>query len=232
MREVLDFAQGLRFAGRARKFGLARAIKHAAWRRLHSVAGYATYHCLELPADSPFPTLPDNSGMECREVPLAEMARYAEDPAYDFEPGYLPLARQRGDWCMGVFADSTLVSYTFNSAHPTQFHPRLRYHFREGWIYHFKAFTLPQWRGRRLHALNVAGVLSKYRDLPWYKGLVTLVIDTNFPSLASFDRLGFRRAQRLVVLRRHSDRPWVLTGLNDGDNHVQRVDAPPECQQD
>ena len=166
---------------------------------------------------------PQLPGVECREVRLDDLARFAEDPVYDFDKSFLPLAHARGDWCMGVFAGSRLVSYSLNSALPTEFHPSLRYHFPEGWIYHFKAFTVPEWRGKRLHALNVAAVLAKCRSHPGFKGLVTLVLDTNHPSLASFQRLGFRPTQRFVVLRRESDRPWVLKGVNAGENRVEHV---------
>jgi hypothetical protein len=187
------------------------------------LAGYAAYQMLELPGDAAVTAAARLPGVECRGVQLDDLARFAEDPAYDFDKSFLPLAHARGDWCMGVFAGAKLVSYSLNSALPTEFHSSLRYHFPEGWIYHFKAFTVPEWRGKRLHALNVAAVLARCHSHPGFKGLVTLVLDTNLPSLASFQRLGFRPTQRFVVLRRESDHPWVLKGVEAGENRVERV---------
>ena len=124
---------------------------------------------------------------------------------------------------MGVFAGDKLVSYSFNTRHPTEFHPKLRYHFPDGWIYHFKTVTLPQWRGQRVHARNLAAVLRKYRSEPGFKGIVTLVIGANHPSLRSFERMGFQPSHRFVVLRRQSDSPWVLGTPRDGRFRIEKI---------
>ena len=189
---------------------------------MHRVAGYAAYACLELPAGAAPPSLPKVPGVGCRELALTEMARYGEDPVYEFDSSFIPEAMERGDCCMGVFAGDKLVSYSFNTPFATTFHPTLRYHFPEGSIYHFKAFTIPEWRGKRLHALNVAAALAKFRRQPGYSGLVTLVNEANHPSLRSFERLGFRVAHRFYVLRRESDAPWVLATGESG-HHVERI---------
>ncbi len=214
--------RGMDFRGRVRRFGVRSALEHAAWRRLHSVSGYAAYRCLELPVGVAPAAPPALAEAECREVGLREMADYADDAVYELDPGFIPQAIARGDCCMGVFAAGRLVSYSFNSGCAIGFHPVLRYRLPPGWIYHFKAFTVPAWRGRRLHALGVAAAVRKFATRPAYNGLATLVIEANHSSLRSFERLGFRVAHRFFVLRRESDSPWVFASAGSA-HRVERV---------
>ena len=88
---------------------------------------------------------------------------------------------------------------------------------------HFKVFTLPEWRGKGLHASNVASVLEKFRKQPGFKGLVTLVLGTNYSSLASFERLGFKRARRFHFLRYESTTPWILGSVQTAGHYFEKV---------
>lgn len=183
------------------RFGAARASRYFAWRVANRLAGYMPYQAFLLPASRAHGrNAPAPNGIFCREVRLPELAAYARDPAYDISERFLWEARARRDLCIGVFAGAKLVSYSFNARIPTSSDSGFRYEFREGWVYHFKALTLPEWRGQKLHASQMAVILQKCAGIPGFKGLTTLVVETNYPSLASFRRLYFEPAFRFAIV--------------------------------
>jgi hypothetical protein len=182
------------------RFGAGRAARYLAWRVAHRLAGYMPYQGFILPASraqgrdaSPV------NGFLCREVQLAELRGYAADPAYDLSERFLSEARERDDFCAGVFAGERLVSYSFNSKVPANIDPAFRFEFPVGWVYHFKALTLPEWRGQGLHGRQLSVIARKFAGLAGFKGLTTLVVETNYASLSAFRRLYFEPAFRFVI---------------------------------
>lgn len=194
---------GIAFEARdqAARFGAARAARYLAWRISDRLAGYMPYQGFVLPASrARTRAMPAMNGIFCREVALHELAPYTRDPAYDLSERFLAEARARADCCIGVFAGEKLVSYSFNATIPTNIDPGFRYEFPEGWVYHFKAFTVPEWRGQGLHGCQVSAVLGKFAGRAGFKGLTTLVVATNYPSLASFARFYFEPVFRFAIV--------------------------------
>ncbi len=209
---------------RLRRYGVLAAVHHKLWRLLYRPTGYAPYVCLALPARSaPRTDAPEADGIACREVPLDELSRYAKDPEYALDGASLPRARARRDCCIGVFDAGKLVSYSFNATIPTDFNPHFQYRFPDGWVYHFRAYTLPAWRGRRLHGRNVSAVIERFRTHPGFKGMVTLVNGVNYPSLASFRRLGFERMLRFAILGHGSKSPSLLAAPSASGHRIERT---------
>ena len=196
------------------RFGAGRAARYLAWRVADRLAGYMPYQGFILPASRVHrrDASPAN-GFLCREVSLAELSGYAADPAYDLSERFLSEARERDDFCAGVFAGERLVSYSFNSRLPTNIDPGFRYEFPQGWIYHFKALTLREWRGQSLHARHMAVILERFAGLPGFKGLTTLVVRTNYASLSSFGRLYFEPVFRFVIAGKGAKRRLVPNAL-------------------
>lgn len=193
------------------RFGAGRASRYFAWRVADRLAGYVPYQGFVLPASrARAQAMPAANGVVCREVPLPDLAPYAADPAYDLGERFLSDAQVRGDCCIGVFAGERLVSYSFNSAIPTNIDAGFRYEFPEGWVYHFKAFTLPEWRGQGLHRRQMSAILSKFAGSSGFKGLTTLVVTTNYPSLCAFGRLYFEPAFRFAIVGKGERRRVVL----------------------
>ncbi|MGH8222738.1 MAG: hypothetical protein ACREQZ_07170 [Woeseiaceae bacterium] len=150
-----------------------------------------------------------------------ELGTHAADSAYELDTRVVDEAKARGDCCVGVFAGPKLVSYSFNSRLATHIDPEFVFRFPEGWVYHFKAFTLPEWRGQRLHQFQIARVVESFAAAPPFHGLVTLVVRTNYASLASFRRLYFRPAFRFAFVglgsnRRAAAEPPYQAGAADG----------------
>ena len=203
------------------RFGAGRAARYLAWRVADRLAGYMPYQGFILPASRAHgrDASPAN-GFLCREVQLAELRGYAADPAYDLSERVLSEARERDDFCAGVFAGERLVSYSFNARVPTSIDPGFRYEFPEGWVYHFKALTLPEWRGQGLHGRQMSVIARKFAGFAGFKGLTTLVVETNYSSLSSFRRLYFEPAFRFVIAGKRSKRrllanaPGVVSGAD------------------
>lgn len=209
----------MRTLERARRYGLAAAAGHLGWRALYRVAGYVPYACLALTAEPRVE--PPEAGVVCRQVAFEELEALAGDPAYELGERALRVARERGDFCVGVFAAGRLLSYCFNARAPTQVDTELRFRFPTGWLYHYKALTLPDWRGRRLHGLQIGVVRRAFAASP----IVTLVTSINHASLASFRRLGFTRLCTFSVAgdplrRRLVSLPWDATRLEDGGRRL------------
>jgi hypothetical protein len=199
---------------RAMRFGPSRAARYFAWRVADRLAGYMPYQgfLLRTSRTRAYAT-PASNGFVCREVELHELARYAGDSAYDLTERFLSEAKVRNDCCIGVFTGEKLVSYSFNSRIPANIDPWFRYEFAEGWIYHFKAFTLREWRGHGLHGRQMPVIQQKFSGLPGFKGLTTLVVTTNFASLCSFRRLYFEPVFRFVIAGKGAKRRLVRDTL-------------------
>jgi hypothetical protein len=181
-----------------------------------------TYRCLRLPwrqaqiaaAAVAEPSVP----VEVRQLPRSELEGYSNAAEYDFSRRFLHGIASRDDVCFGAFAGDKLVSYCFFAVMPTDIDAYLRFHFPQRWIYVYKVFTHPAWRGRRLQqqvflrALpGMSGWLSGLRQPA---GFVTLAITDNVPSLSAFARLGFTPFESFRVLRVRS-RPRLLSPSED-----------------
>lgn len=197
----------LELRNHAARFGTGRAAQYFAWWLAHRLAGYMPYQGFVLPASrtrARGASLPN--GMICREVALDELAPYVGDPAYDLSERFVSEARARGDRCVGVFAGTRLLSYSFNSRIPTNIDSGFRYEFPEGWVYHFKAFTLPEWRGHKLHAGQIGFIFDRFAVTAGFKGLTCLVVRANYASLASVSRLYFEPVFRFTVVGKGASR--------------------------
>ena len=206
----------------ALRFGAGRAARYVAWRLADRLSGYMPYQgfILRVSRTRPHAAFPSD-GLICREIQLQELECYARDSAYDVSERFLAAAKARGDCCVGVFAGGRLVSYSFNSGIATDIDSGFRYEFPGGWVYHFKAFTLPEWRGQGLHARHLPVILEKVTGLPGFKGLTTLVVTTNYPSLRSFGRLYFEPVFRFVIAGKGAKRRLVPDALS----HASEADG-------
>ncbi len=211
----------------ASRFGAAPAARYFAWRVADRLVGYMPYRGLVLPR--PHPQGLDASTtteLPCREVALDELAAYTSDLSYDLSERFLSEASAAGNRCFGAFAGGKLVSYAFHASAPTNVDSDFRFHFPEGWVYHFKAFTLPEWRGRKLHASLVRAALASVGTARGFRGLATLVVATNYPSLASFTRMGFKPAFRFAIVGKGDDRRVLALRDEIGERFSVETIAP------
>jgi hypothetical protein len=143
-----------------------------------------------------------------------DLARYSREALYEISPRFLEGIAGREDLCVAAFSGQDLVSYRFFALQPTDVDAHLRFHFPPGWIYAYKAFTHPAWRGRRLHRevfLRSLPAVSRWaRGLRAPLGFVTLVLSDNDSSARALARVGFSPFTSFSVLRILS-RPRVVS---------------------
>jgi hypothetical protein len=83
------------------------------------------------------------------------------------------------------------VSIGWYSNKPTQVSDELVLHFDRAWMYMYKGYTLKSHRGKRLHGVGMSRALCAYSERG-FRGLISYVNSTNFESLRSTERMGYR----------------------------------------
>jgi hypothetical protein len=137
-------------------------------------------------------------------VPRDAARAFAADPANDLSPQFVEQALARGDRCFAIREEDRLASYSWYAFQPTVIDlPHLLLHFQRGWVYMYKAFTRPHYRGQRLYSHGVSLALRHYLDRG-FLGLVAYVESTNFDSLKSSGRTGFRPFGSIVLAGGHA----------------------------
>jgi GNAT superfamily N-acetyltransferase len=204
-------------AERIRRYGLWRTL----WRRLmllqRPVFGYQRLRCLVLPASaSPIPAEP---GFTVRQVGFDELRPLAASPGSWIPAKAFAAAERQRHLCVGVFDGNRLVSFSFNAAGRARFNDQFEFVVPDGWIYHYMAVTLPEWRGRGLHALQMPFLLERARSRRC-KGIVTLVESINYASLRSFARMGFAEHRVFSFLGRRSRQRVISPGSSEGFGFV------------
>jgi hypothetical protein len=207
-----------------------RLARRLAKRVLARWVWLETYRCLRLPWDEAQAAADDAApqALEFRPVERSELLGYGARGEHDFSPPFLQGLASRDDLCYGAFASGQLVAYCFFAVMPTAIDAQLRFHFPERWIYVYKAFTHPSWRGRRLQPRLFVRALPQVGQ--WAKGMreplgfVTLVAGDNTPSLSAFARIGFVRFETFPVLRLRS-RPRVLRSAAGDDAKAFYIEA-------
>lgn len=168
--------------------------------------------------------------VELRRLDRSDLLRLAGDPVYDFSLRFLQRLESRDDLCFAAFASGQLVSYGFFSAAPTDIDEYLRFHFPIRWIYVYKGFTHPGWRGRRLWPFVLLNALPAL--LEWLgpvnepAGLVTLVLSDNRSSLKALGRIGFRLESQFPILRMRR-RPWLISlpPQEQEDFYIEKIES-------
>jgi hypothetical protein len=146
------------------------------------------------------------------------LRRYALDPAHELTQAFLDQALAKGDRCFAILDGDVLASYGWYSGAETQITEELMLRFDPRWIYMYKGFTLPAYRGLRLHGICMVSALREYTRLG-LRGIVGFVEANNYSSLKSGYRMGYAdigRVTALKALRRywiHLDRGCRNFGL-------------------
>ncbi len=137
----------------------------------------------------------------------ATLQRFSSDPRYDLPAQFIDEALAKGDQCYGIIDGDRLASFGWYSAMPTKISNDLRFCFDQRYVYMYKGFTDPSYRGQRLHARGMTAALGRFRDRG-AKGLVSYVDTTNFDSLRSCYRMGYSDVGKIYCLRA-ADHYWI-----------------------
>jgi hypothetical protein len=186
-----------------RLHGLAATMGHAVYRAANHVTTTAVWNALALSEHELAPSYRAEARTALgRLVDANEMLPYVSD-TNRLTAEFVHDAIAKGDRCYAIFDGDSLASYGWYSAAPTrlsEISTDLTLHFDPGYVYMYNAYTMPQHRGRRLHAIGMAAALQSFvRE--GKQGLVSYVDCSNFASMKSCERLGYRTIGRLVVLQ-------------------------------
>lgn len=162
-------------------------------------------------------------GYQARFADRDELLAATEDPdvVCEMTPEFVERALAKGDECFGLFDGERLASFGWYSTQPTRIGNGLTLNFDSSWVYMYKGFTLPDYRGQRLHGIGMSLALKACTERGKH-GLISYVRSTNFRSLRSIERMGYRIFGDVYVIR-HQDRTWTWAspGCHPYDFHVQ-----------
>jgi hypothetical protein len=147
------------------------------------------------------PGLFEAPGFEARFAGEDELTKLAHDGTHDLSVEFLHQARARGDRCYALFDDGdVLAAYGWYSGLPTPIDEHFVLHFDRAYTYMYKGYTVPAYRGKRLHAVGMCRALRAFTE-EGKIGLVSYVFSNNFASLHSVGRMGYRIFGEAYVLR-------------------------------
>lgn len=114
---------------------------------------------------------------------------------------FLSKAFEKGDKCYAITDDESLACYSWysNTSTLTDIH-QLNFSFNPSYIYMYKGLTNTDYRGLRLYAVGVNRAL-KYFLNRGYRGLICYVESTNYDSLKSNYRMGYKKIGFIMVTR-------------------------------
>ncbi len=124
----------------------------------------------------------------------------ATSPENDMAPDFVEECLVKEDECYGIFHGDTLAAYGWYSHKPTPLEPDLLLHFKPEYVYMYKGYTHPKYRGERLHAVGMTLALQSYLSRG-FKGLVSIVESNNFSSLKSVVRMGYAQVGSICAAK-------------------------------
>jgi hypothetical protein len=144
------------------------------------------------------------------------------DPSLLLDDEFLDQASERGDRCYGYVEDGTLGAYAWYSTIPTPLQDGLVVTFHRDYIYMYKAFTAPAFRGRRLYGIGVTRAFQALIREGSHKGLVSYIQVHNQPSLKALRRIGCKPIGTVVAIGMR--RPY-LSYSSAGCRAISRVEV-------
>jgi hypothetical protein len=197
------------YRGSVRHHGVGSTVCHAVCRAAGHIARVNMWAALAItPENLRAVHVPAGRRTMGRMLDAKAMRPYARDPANELTEAFLAEAAARGDRCYALFEGGTLANYGWYTTRPTRLSEvssRLELHFDPAYVYMHNGFTLPRWRGHRLHAVGMSAALDQFAR-EGHKGLVSYVDSSNAASLRSCYRMGYERFGHLVLVRLASDR--------------------------
>jgi ribosomal protein S18 acetylase RimI-like enzyme len=190
----------------AADFGWPAALHAIAQRALNRVVFFRVYRCLQIrDVDPAF--LAIESRYQHRFLDEETLRRFSREPRYDLSPAFVDEALAKGDECYGILDGDRLANFGWYSRQPTKLSDDLLFCFDPRHVYMYKGFTDPEYRGRRLHSIAMTWALKRLRERG-ADGLVSYVDATNFDSLRSCYRMGYRDVGQIYCVRAANQR-WV-----------------------
>ena len=179
-------------------FGAAGTLYDLALRCINRVALAKVFKVLAITAvQREFLELPAEFHSEF--LSARQLRQYSRDPQCDLAADFVEEAVAGGDQCYAVLHGATLVTYSWYSTRPTIASDGLTINISPEYVYGYKGYTHPRYRGRHLHAIEVSRAIQEYLNRG-FRGSVAYVESHNFASLKSCYRTGHRDVGRAFVV--------------------------------
>ncbi len=175
------------------KRGVVPTIGDLAYRAANKMTDVRVLCAMALTMDSIDPKfLEESAGMTWGWLTQEQLeASLGQGTEADMDGEFIRQAIAKGDRCYGAIDAGRIAAYGWYSTRPTDVTDGLVLRFADGWAYMYKGYTLPEYRGRRLHGLAMARAMRAYVE-EGKKGLVSYVDASNEASLKSCRRMGYR----------------------------------------
>jgi hypothetical protein len=184
-----------------RKYGVRATLHDIECRVVNKLAYFGILEGMTVRLqDVKDPELFQAQGFDARFVGADELAKFASEPLYDISVDFLHKARARGDRCYALFDGESLAAYGWYSDLPTPIDEHFVLHFDRAYTYMYAGYTLPAYRGKRLHAVGMCRALRAITE-EGKKGLISDVFSNNFASLQSVTRMGYRIFGEVYLFR-------------------------------
>lgn len=157
---------------------------------------------------SPLQAPRQESQFQLRVLSAADLAPYADDPAWDLSPSFVDQALKRGHRCVGAFDESNLCGYAWYAQDETLLEPGYSITPLRGLTYSYKHFTHPRVRGRMVQRCLAASAVEARRTAG-DAGLVTFIAVDNFSSRRSVESIGARVIGCIVLRPGAQRRGWA-----------------------
>lgn len=138
-------------------------------------------------------------GYSAKFLSAEESHAISQNPENDLPADFVDLALSKGDRCFAVLHADKLASYGWYSSRPTIFSNKWVLNFDPSWVYMYRGYTLPAYRGKRLHAIGIALALRYYSE-NGSKGLISYVEIANISSLKSVYRMGYKPIGHIFIV--------------------------------
>lgn len=178
-------------------------VEWFAYRAARRLLGLNVADILALDLDQMRETLPEKSKFDFRFLSADEIRSAAGDPVNDLDVNIAERLERGRNYCVGAFEGGRLVNYSWYALD----HVEPEHSFGAGLtlpqdaIYMHKAFTLPEYRGQRVHQATIHRASRIFARMG-IRRLIAIVEYGNWASLRSHERMGCRRTGRLWMLRR------------------------------
>jgi RimJ/RimL family protein N-acetyltransferase len=127
--------------------------------------------------------------------------RSVRDPDNDLDEASVRRSLAAKDECFAIREGDRIAAYGWYSrAGYSHVSDTLQLHFDPQWVYMYRGFTHPAYRGQRLHAIGMTMALAAYRERG-AKGIVSTVEARNEASLKSCARMGYKEFGTIYEVR-------------------------------
>jgi len=144
--------------------------------------------------------LEENPKFVFRVLQREEALRFAALEETNLSLKVVEEAFTKGDRIYGLLDGDRLASYGFYSEGITGITDDLSLVFGPGYVYMSTGYTLPDYRGERLHGIGMARSLAAYKEED-RKALISFVDASNLDSLKSVYRLGYKDIGKAIYFK-------------------------------